>query len=36
MSLAIGRCSVVFDEEGNGVQPLSGTEELIDVCELLT
>jgi hypothetical protein len=34
--LAIGRFSFVVDEQGNLVQPLSGTGQLIDVCELLS
>jgi hypothetical protein len=34
--LAIGRFSFVFDAEGNLVQPLQGTGQLIDVCNLLS
>jgi hypothetical protein len=33
--LAIGRFSIVFDEAGNVVQPLSGKGQLIDICEAL-
>jgi hypothetical protein len=33
--LAIGRFSIVFDAEGNLIQSLQGTGQLIDICELL-
>lgn len=34
--LVIGRFSYVVDAEGNLVQPLQGTGQLIDLCELLS
>jgi hypothetical protein len=34
--LAVGEFSIVFDQKGKVVQPLSGEGQLIDVCALLT
>jgi hypothetical protein len=34
--LSIGRFSAVFDQEFNLVEPLQGSGQLIDVCELLS
>lgn len=34
--LVVGRFSVLFDEQGDIVQPLHGTGRLVDICELLT
>ena len=35
MVLAIGTFSYIFDSAGNLIQPLSGTGQLINVCELI-